>query len=106
MAARRSAITIKAEMAAKRERVIATRLPRDDGFLRRTDREPISCEEQREKSRGRKVWVSAYDRYKHELFKRKMMGAERAALREEFIPLTMYAPGTANFVGKYQEVDK
>lgn len=96
----------KAEIADKRERKVRNRPNRDDGFLRRHDKEPMTAAEVRALSRAKPVYVPAYVRYKHELFIRKTMGKALSAEREAVIPLKGRAPGGEYFVGKYQEADK
>jgi hypothetical protein len=106
MASGKSPMTRKQELADKRERKVRNRPNRDDGFLRRHDKEPMTAAEVRALSRAKDVFVPAWVRYKHELFVRKQMGKAWSAERDEIIPLKGRAPGGEYYVGKYQEGDK
>lgn len=102
----KSPLLVKQEMANARERRIEMRTPRDDGFLRRTDREPISCDEQRMNSRKRKVYIPAWVRFKHERFVRARMDATAQEAREALLPMDWYRPGGQGYCGTVQEGDK
>ena len=102
----KSPLIVKQEMAEARERRIEARPPREDGFLRRTDREPISCDEQRDNSRKRKVYIPAWVRFKHEQFARARMDDGARAAREALLPMDWYRPGGGGYVGTMQEADE
>lgn len=57
------------------------------------------------RSRDRKVYVSAYERYKHERFIRARLGPVAAAAREDMLPMDWYRPHGEEYRGTYQVRD-
>lgn len=78
---------------------------RDDGHLRRHEKDALTVAELREQSRARDVYVGAYTRYKHELFVRKRMTDAQRNAREAFIPVAAVSPKGAMYGGRVQEGD-
>lgn len=99
MGAKEIASRLREQKHDKRER-------RDDGFRRLRDDEPDTAIEVRGGSRTRKgVYVSAYTKYRHELFKRKRMNDEQRAARNAFIPIEHVSPKGAAYAGAYRTPD-
>lgn len=78
---------------------------RDDGHLRRHEKDALTVEELRAQSRSRDVYVPAYVRFKHELFVRKRMTEAQRNAREGFIPVAAVSPKGAMYGGRVQEAD-
>lgn len=98
MGAKEIASRLREQKHNKRER-------RDDGHLRRHEKDALTVEELRAQSRSRDVYVGAYTRFKHELFVRKRMNDAQRKAREAFIPVTAVSPKGALYGGRVQERD-
>ena len=79
---------------------------RDDGHLRRHEKDALTVDELRAQSRARDVYVPAYVRFKHETFVRARMTDAQRAAREGFIPIVQMSPKGAMYGGRVQEGDK
>ena len=95
----------KAVASLTRETKHQRRERRDDGHLRRHEKDALTVEELRVQSRSRDVYVGSYARYKHELFVRKRMTDAQRMARETFIPVAAVSPKGALYGGRVQERD-